>query len=826
MASLDYTNIAGSSFQPYVHTQIEKRKKLIDNEKRSPAELQWLTNKNAWIRVSSGVDVGYENENYGGLKGDALSKKYILQSGIIDHTNSPTNYKLRSGIGPDSAYGIGGNDFGLVPMPGITNISVGTGGKLGTLKEITVDFMCYNIEQLNIMEALYMKLGYGLLIEWGHTFYIDNDTSKIENVPIPLPFYGIHTQEELLEQISSHRKKYSGNYDASWGTIKNFTYSLSDNGSFKCQVKVVGAGDILESLKINLSGEFPSTNSTNLLTSSIYPVVSDQNESLLNSALYKIYHNDVVVGSNTEGIIIDWSPWYISWLDTIFKGHINVSDWGSNPELVRKGFHHRLINKPGMNGVHTTDIDNNIPPIESPSGKPNPFFSRLVAGYEINGEGISSNNDINTKGLEQVYITLGNLLLITQYTGMLLQKKEEGSNPKPYIYIDVNPETNRCYTFSGHCSIDPTVCLIGSETLPFGITSETFNTIKTNFPFYGDNPNYPGIGDADLGGKFMYTLVNIDWVAGILKKLRKSDSKGDINFVDFLQEVLSGISKATGGYNEFRIVPDDDSRCIRILDDRRVLSPTTKIPEYTQIPVLGKKSLVYGFSYSSKITPKTAAMVTIAAQAQPYGVQGAENALAFSHLNKGLYNRLNTITVDAANENNKQVSTNDNSVQRYVEIRDLIEQIYDAVGTGATAVTAEENKQAEAKLGVKEKEGIKTIPKSKVKTLILERLKLTYEQLRDSVKGLKNTGEINNLQKALNKTLEEINSESDEDLIDRLSIGSEGDNIRYTDKILYNILHDKLENSYKSLNTLTDTKIETIWTTLTQEQTGTGRSWY
>jgi hypothetical protein len=544
------------------------------------------------------------------------------------------------------------------------------------------------MEQLNIMEALYMKLGFGLLVEWGHTFYIANDTGKIENTPLPIGFYGIHTKEKLMEEITANRIKHSGNYDATWGTIKNFTYSLADNGSFKCQVQLVGAGDILESLKINLSGEFRSNiSSSSEITSSIYPVVADQNQSLLNSALFKIYQNEVLNSSNVTGALIDFGQTYISWLDYIFKGHISVSNWASNSELVRKGFHYRLLNKPGMNTPHTVDIDTNVPTIESYIGTPSAFFSRLIMGYEINGEGLSKGNDINSTGLEQVYITLGHLLLLIKYTGMLLQKNNEKDIPKPYIYIDVNPETNRCYTFPGHCSLDPSVCLIGSEKLPFGITSDIFSSIQVTFPFYGDNKNSPGIGDADLGGKFMYTLVNIDWVASILKKWRTADQKGNVYFVDLVKDILEGISKATGGYNEFRIVPDDDSRCIRILDDRRVSSLTQTVPTYTQIPVLGLKSLAYNFNYTSKISPNTAAMVVIAAQAQPYGVQGAENALSFSHLNKGLYNRLDTITVDAATNNNATAKTNDSSNQRYIELRDFIEKLYDGVGTGALAET-------------------------------------------------------------------------------------------------------------------------------------------
>jgi hypothetical protein len=670
MADLDYTNIAGSPFQPYVATQIEKRKALVNKDYRDSSELNWLSNKNVWIRVSSGANVLSGNMNYQGLQGDELSKKYILQGGLLNHLPGPDTYLLRSGIGPDGAYGIGGTDFGLTPMPGITNISIKTGGKLGTLKETTIDFVCHNIEQLNIMEALYMKLGFGLLVEWGHTYYIDNNTEKIENVPQPLPFYGIHTKEELMGAITTHRKLHSGNYDASWGTIKNFTYSLSKNGTFNCQVQLVGAGDILESLKINISGDYTGSVSVGInISGSIYPVVSDVNKSLLNKALYYIYSKDVISGENIS-FKIETTNEYLSSIEP-FLGNLNYwlgDSWINNTELERKGYHYRLINEPGIYSNTGGDIDTNVPPILFPSS----FFGRLIMGYEINGED-SNENDLTKPGLEQVYITLGHLLLLIMSNGMLFQKNEgEGQDKqRPYIYIDVNPETNRCYTFQGHCSLDPSICLIGSSNLPFGITSQIFEDIKANFNWF-DNDG--------TGGRFMYTMVNVNWVASLLKKWRNNDTKGNVYFVDLVKDILDGISKACGGYNEFRIVPDDDSRCVRILDDRRMTGPGLPIPNYTEIPVLGKKSIVYDFNYTSKIAPNTAAMIVVAAQAQPYGVQGAENALAFSHLNKGLYNRLDTVVVDSGNEINKSTNTDNDTEQRYIELRTYIENIYDGTG--------------------------------------------------------------------------------------------------------------------------------------------------
>ena len=140
MEAKDYTNIAGTPFQPYVNDQIEIRKEIVNKETRSQSELLWLTNRNSWIRISSGVDVKDDNPYFLNERGNILSKKYILQAGLVDHTGGNTSYKLRSGIGSNDAYGIGGTDFGYKPMPGLENLSIKTGGRLGTLREATFDF--------------------------------------------------------------------------------------------------------------------------------------------------------------------------------------------------------------------------------------------------------------------------------------------------------------------------------------------------------------------------------------------------------------------------------------------------------------------------------------------------------------------------------------------------------------------------------------------------------------------------------------------------------------------------------------------------------------
>jgi hypothetical protein len=445
MEAKDYTNIAGSPFQPYVKDQIDLRKEIISRENRSPQELLWLTNRNAWIRISSGVDVKDDNPYFINERGDKLSKKYILQAGLVDHTGGNTSYKLRSGIGSNDAYGIGGTDFGYKPMPGLENLSIKTGGRLGTLREATFDFTCYNMEQLDIMNALYMKLGFSVLIEWGHIPYLDNKTKKLETNPFPLEFYGIKTKEQLMADIQKKRVDHSGNYDAMWGTVKNFSYAFGESGEFKCKVDLVGAGDILESLKINQSGTALGS-SGSILVDSEYPVVADSNKSLLNEALY-VYYNAAKDSPNNPYILKSTLTTYFS------KLKINFEDFTQNTDLIKKGFQYSLLSKLNENNGGNVV---NIPDIYNPEY----YFSNFILNLESDG-------DAKTPAEVQVYITLGHLLLLTLTTGGIYDKKNSEDNP--YIYIDVNNETNRCYTFPGHCSLDPTVCLIGSEGIPFGI---------------------------------------------------------------------------------------------------------------------------------------------------------------------------------------------------------------------------------------------------------------------------------------------------------------------------------------------------------------------
>ena len=60
-------------------------------------------------------------------------------------------------------------------MPGLLGADV-TFYNQGTLRKATIQIVAYNIEQLELIDLLYMKVGYNIMLEYGHTSkqYSDN----------------------------------------------------------------------------------------------------------------------------------------------------------------------------------------------------------------------------------------------------------------------------------------------------------------------------------------------------------------------------------------------------------------------------------------------------------------------------------------------------------------------------------------------------------------------------------------------------------------------------------------------------------------------------
>jgi len=708
-----FTNVAGGCFVPYVAKEIEKRKKFLEesNTKRENKHLIYLNNKNSWFRLTSCTNVSELHPLFRkyNLSGDALAKKYILQGGTVQgELNKQNEYQgitNRSGVGENGLYAmLPTRPLGYKPVPGIVSLDLSSAGRLGTLQYAAIRFICYDIEQLELMDALYMKLGFTLVLEWGHTIFL-GENNNLEK-PHPLNVFQHNTKESLIKSIQNKRVSHSGNYDAMVGTVSNFGWEVQTDGSYLCDIKLVGAGDILESLKINQSIK-NSSNPPNSLEpqdkDALSSNIADKDLSLLNQALFNITQKSLMYKrkSNGTNIIDTNSPGYRDVLNKIFSKtpykSIKFKSDGSldgDPISIRGNqfsLHSDLYKD---NGGDIVNI-----PINQQS-----LFASVVVPYNIT----DSNNSE-----PQVYITLGHLLAILTSTGIIYDKNDGNITPK--IYIDYNDATNFCSTFKGQVSLDPRVCIIprNQDNIedPFGlgiIPDELFNSIggtvfrrannssttSTTNGFVGSisyseqsnsqssteeiKPNgfvnsYLNVtsSEKDVRARMMYILVNINHITNILRDQRGKDNKGVVNMSSFLNTLLNDISKSLGGFNEFRLSIDDSNKCMRIIDDNKT-SLNIELDNdnnYTEIPIYGNKSIVYNYSFKSKIGPNMASMVTIAAQANPSAL--GDDSFAISNLSRGLSDRTSenksfSSDIEIVEENNT-IPTNLDTLKQHLQ---------------------------------------------------------------------------------------------------------------------------------------------------------------
>ena len=180
-------NIVGESFKEYVNGQIEQRQKQQGDIDRSNTQLDYLNARTSWVKLVSSVDIEKTPLRSIPYTGTELAKNFVLFNGV---TNESTN-AFKSGVWPGTgdynryAYGVGGTEFGLRPMPGVTQASIKTETR-GSLKSATVNIKANNRQQFDIIDLLYLRLGFNILLEWGHSSYFDNKGTYVTDNPYSL----------------------------------------------------------------------------------------------------------------------------------------------------------------------------------------------------------------------------------------------------------------------------------------------------------------------------------------------------------------------------------------------------------------------------------------------------------------------------------------------------------------------------------------------------------------------------------------------------------------------------------------------------------------
>ena len=225
--------IIGGPFSKEVIAQLALRSKIVSKGTRTNDDLQYITAKTGWVKLTSGVNVGGSSE---------LAKKYIMIGGVKGRTGTDTYSNFT-----------GENGKGFRPMPGITGVQINSLGQFGQLKEATVTFNCWDRSQITELELLFMRPGFTALLEWGHTIYAKGEGEFVKTPETIGSFFNAGTsKEQLYSEIKDLRKKSGNNYEGMFGFIKNFSWTYRQDGGYDCTTSLVSIGEIMESLTIDV----------------------------------------------------------------------------------------------------------------------------------------------------------------------------------------------------------------------------------------------------------------------------------------------------------------------------------------------------------------------------------------------------------------------------------------------------------------------------------------------------------------------------------------------------------------------------------------------
>jgi hypothetical protein len=265
--------IVGEKLLPYVANQIELRQKKHGLLNRDAEALTYLNSKTAWLKLASGVEITSKRLAKEGFRpgfvAEKLAKDYVLFGGIshlegkiLEQQQSILFSGNNDGMYDVSASPNQSREFGLVPMPGLESAEVKSLNR-GSIKEANIVIKCYSPEQFQILDLLYLRIGYTLFLEWGWNPYFNN-SGKLETnyhtlIEDPSGFFNSSWKSQsyrsFLDKIEGYRKAKNGNYDGLLCRVTNFSWTFN-NGVYDINLKCISLGDVIESLKTNITPSY------------------------------------------------------------------------------------------------------------------------------------------------------------------------------------------------------------------------------------------------------------------------------------------------------------------------------------------------------------------------------------------------------------------------------------------------------------------------------------------------------------------------------------------------------------------------------------------
>ena len=710
-------SIIGEGFSEWMRRQVQVRQQVLgsgfgidEEDKRFPQRLSPFLNSSPWIRMASSVNlINYsederknssvpkdtktiieklENDSlYSSFvkdfKGNGLAKNFVLHNGVTKSEKGNIYSGIRE---PNSsnifggAYGFGSKETiqdgqGYVPMPGIESVDFKYKND-GALSQASVKIKAYSQFQFQLIDILFQRPGYTVLLEFGHSVFLDNagntqyagEGDYASTKPFELMFQeGGIPQYKLATAIQKEKQKWYGNYEANFMRITKFSWSFNSDGTYDITCNLIGLGDVINSIKANVSpndelkvdakelgGEGATESSREEAAEDNNIVVSEAIRSRLNFDIYRLYL------TQQKAVKLDPDDSWLSYFDptsyslaSFGKAKLSVLTSKVTPfplPIFKK------LEDDGNFSDYNPETDFNSP-------------RRVFVGFkeekedqfiEVKGGSLAirnANNTVSESYDPTTYMTFGLLLaLITKNCNMV----DGANNPLTYFnfnFEDLDADTNYMKTFPGHFSADPNICIIPPTVIPKSLktldkkTTEAYERQKDNDDFdlikwMSTNPTAKFAVEGKNGvGRLACVYLDINFVSRTLKDNIDQESMS-ISIVTFLNQILSGINSATGGINDFRVMFNESTHMIDIIsqvpmdtDDLLTEKTLTTINTFGVNPNDG--SFVTDVKLNAELTDDFASVISIGAQNN--GNTTGTNAGSFALYNYGLIDRMTPV---------------------------------------------------------------------------------------------------------------------------------------------------------------------------------------
>ena len=690
--------LVGEAFTPFVSDQIKQRQITagsgFNHTHRTTQQLLVQNNQNTWLKLGSSVrimskedmlelgkktdpkltiddfkdrvdgiqrlkDIGITDSS--SFLGKGLAMRSVLFNSLSElHPTTPTSisfYNFRAGVNTqqnqiwnsNSAYGLGGNLQGIVPPPGLIDASIESLNR-GSIRKAVVNIKAYNLFQFELIELLYIRLGYTMLLEWGNDKFINNkgNLQKMENTLMEDVWFANDNTMNfrgLIQKVNDYQSQYSGNYDGFVGKVSNFSWDFDTDGSYNITLNLISVGDVIESIKVNNPEEIKTEEeiTTKLKTYRTKnstkgdlqeyeeikdsPIVTNAGTSQLAYSLFL----DIVGGSTKSNL--KWWGWQYPYLNLY---------WALKEDKV--GSQIATPKEPSKTITKRT--------ADGPVTLPNPEHDVWEKKYGSGAVAITPPITLDEgEGVDvdkySYFLTFGELLRRVQMEAIPQLSGDY------MLTLDRDEKSNIMSVYPNQISLNPKICLVKpsfSEGLSF-VSDMNFQQgttgIKSSYTFIPRMKDWMVTegGDGLIYGQIMNIYLNYDFVAACLVKTTK---KGELFLYKFLQSICDGINESLGGIPNLEPIIQDDLNIV-IQDQNKIRgietsstfkssfsdAPSIDLYGYGIINDPPTSNIVRGFGFKTKIDPSLASMISIGATANGTSTKNYE-ATAFSNWNSGL----------------------------------------------------------------------------------------------------------------------------------------------------------------------------------------------